>query len=194
MAKKHIGYQNALRMAEERLVLLSPEQVVANTGVTHDGNTFIIPWLGENIPLNEGTEDERVIWYHYLLGDGPKKLRERHINYKQVPGAAIYNDNFIKRAIDPMVKTFSDDLELFVKLGLEMGGKKDSLGHASFTLNVLPHVPLTYVLWQGDDEMPSNGNILFDESAIEWMCAEDLVVVASLPVYRMLKMKFAPKP
>jgi hypothetical protein len=58
----------------------------------------------------------------------------------------------------------------------------------SFTLPVLPYVPLTFVIWQGDDEIPPNGNILFDETAIEWFNAEDLVVIASLPVYKLLKM------
>jgi len=56
----------------------------------------------------------------------------------------------------------------------------------SFTVNALPYIPLTFVLWQGDGEVPPSGNILFDETAAKWLCAEDLVVLAGLPVYEML--------
>jgi hypothetical protein len=85
-----------------------------------------------------------------------------------------------------MVGAFCDRLDEFVRLGLEMGGEEKDLGHASFTVRALPYLPITFIIWQGDDEVPANGNILFDEGAIEWFCAEDLVVVAGMSVYEML--------
>lgn len=183
------GYTIALNLAKEDLEKLDPSEVVKNTGVIWNGTSYEIPWYNKLIPLEKGTIEEQIIWYHYLTANGPKQLRNKYINYKQVPGAAIYNDNFIKRAINPMVNTFKDDVESFLNIGESLGGTKVKLGHAAFSLNLLPYVPLTYILWQGDDEIPANGNILFDESSIEWFCAEDLVVIASLPVYLMMNCK-----
>ncbi|MDR0469955.1 MAG: DUF3786 domain-containing protein [Peptococcaceae bacterium] len=185
---ENIGYHRALNLAKAELAEKKPEEVAENTGVTWNGATYEVPWLGRLVPLEEGSIDEQIIWHHYMTAQGPKKPRDRYIAYKQVPGGAIYNSNFIKRSIQPMVDAFHANLDVFLERGLLLGGKKVSLGDMSFTLPVLPYVPLTFVIWQGDDEIPPNGNILFDETAIEWFNAEDLVVIASLPVYKLLKM------
>lgn len=185
--KENIGYQRALTLAEDQLAQRDPLEVVANTGAIWTGSNYEIPWMGRNMPLEQGSTEERIIWMHYLLANGPKQLRGRHITYRQVPGAQIYNDNFIKRCVNPMLR-FSEELELFMALGERLGGRPESMGDASFTLPLLPYIPLTYIIWQGDDEIPANGTILYDESAIEWMNAEDLVVMAGMPVYAMLSM------
>jgi hypothetical protein len=186
--KTNTGYQTALRLGEEELRKRDPQTVALNAGVRWSGEDYIIPWLNQEVPLTEGSTEERIIWLHYLLGQGPKQPRNRFINYKQVPGAAIYNQNFVKRCIGPMVKAFGNDLDTFWDRGRQLGGERVKLGHMAFTLRALPYIPLTYVIWEGDDEIPASGSILFDESAIEWLCAEDLVVLSGLPVYRMLSM------
>ena len=163
-----------------------PLEMADNTGTVWTGERFEIPWLGRTIPLGEGTVEQQILWSHYLLAGGPKQPAGNFITFRQVPGAGIYNENFLKRCIKPMVKAFSGDLDLFLRIGQTMGGMKASPGHMSFTLNALPYIPLTFVLWQGDDEVPASGNILFDETAVKWFCAEDLVVLAGLPVYEML--------
>ena len=182
---KHKGYDDALALGFKILSELNAAEVEENTMIRFDGE-FIFPWLGQKVALGNGSTEEKIIWLHYLAARGPKTPRGKYINYKQVPGAAIYYDNFVKRAINPMVKAFASDLELFLRLGMSLGGTEAGLGHKSFTLNVLPCVPITYVIWQGDDEVPSSGNILFDESIVEWLCAEDVVALAGIPVYKML--------
>lgn len=187
--KGNIGYANAINLGKEVLEKLDPQEVCTNTGCKWDGEDYIIPWMGEDLRLQDGTIEEKIIWYHYLAARGPREASGSYITYKQVPGGSIYNDNFIKRAVNPMVEAFSSDLEGFLKRGEMMGGYKVPLGHMAFTLNLLPYIPLTYVIWEGDEEVPANGNILYDEHAPKWLCAEDLVVIASLPVYKMFGMK-----
>ena len=182
------GYDRALKLAMDELDTRGPEEITANTGVAWNGRTYEIPWLSQLVPLEDGSIEEKIVWIHYMLAKGPRAPRDRYIAYKQVPGAAIYNANFIKRCINPMVEAFQSDLDGFLQKGLLLGGKQVKLGHMAFTVNVLPYIPLTYILWQGDEEIPANGNILFDETAIEWLCAEDLVVIAGMPVYKMIKM------
>jgi hypothetical protein len=185
---KHIGYHNALKLAQEALEGRDPESVASGSGVVWTGVDYEIPWLGARVLLQEGELDERIIWLHYLAANGSQNPSGVYINYKQIPGAAIYNENFVKRTITPMVKTFQDAPEEFIRLGREMGGETQKLGSAAFTLRALPYVPLTCVIWQGDEEIPASGNILFDSTAPGWFCAEDLVVLAGMVVYRMLKL------
>ncbi len=189
----NIGYERALRLAREELAGRDPALVAGNTGVPFENGEYVIPWLGRRIPLSEGAVDQQIIWHHYLCAQGPRQPRGRLIAYRQIPGAGIYNANFYKRSIQPMVRAFGGNLAGFLAAGQALGGEAVSHGDAAFTLHPLPYLPLTYVVWQGDDEMPANGNILFDESAIEWLCAEDLVVLAGLPVYEMLRMQNGPK-
>ena len=184
---KNKGYERALGLARERLSERDPRKTADNSGTVWTGERFEIPWLGRMVPLDEGTVEQQILWSHYLLSGGPKRPIGNFIAYRQVPGAGIYNANFLKRCIAPMVKAFAGDLDLFLSKGKAMGGRKASPGHMSFTVSALPYIPLTFVLWQGDDEIPASGNILFDETAAEWLCAEDLVVLAGLPVYEMLR-------
>ena len=181
------GYKRALDLAMTELMTRAPESIAENTGVIWDGWDFVIPWFGRLTPYQEGSIEERIIWSHYMLGQGPKALRNRHITFRQVPGAAIYSENFTKRCVNPMVKTFKSDLSGFLTAGARLGGSRVEMGHMAFVTRALPYIPLTFVIWQGDDEVPAGGNILFDESVIEWLCPEDLVVITGMPVYKMIK-------
>lgn len=186
---ENIGYRRAIALAKQEMESKDPAQLAANTGTEWTGGDFLIPWLGRTIPLAEGSVDQQILWYHYLLAQGPKQPRGRYINYKQVPGAAIYNANFIKRSINPLVGTFAGNLDSFRAVGEKLGGESAPLGHAGITFYPLPYLPITCILWQGDDEMPASGNILFDEGIIDWYCAEDIVAVASLVVYEAIREK-----
>lgn len=185
------GYEQAISLAKAQLEKLAPEAVEKNTGVKWTGTDYEIPWFNTTTKMADCAIDEKIIQLHYLIGNGPKNPRGVYINYKQVPGGAIYNDNFIKRCINPMVKTFSKDLDGFLKMGKQLGGVQQNLGHMSFTLNLLPYIPVTFVIWQGDDEIKDSGAVLFDETIIDWFCAEDVVVLASICIYRMIKMKYS---
>ena len=181
------GYKRALDLAISRLDAMAPEVVVENTGVAWNGSGYEVPWFGQLTPLERGGVEERIIWAHYMLGRGPRAPRNRYIAYKQVPGAAIYNDNFIKRCVNPLVKAFHNDLTHFAAAGAALGGRRVELGHMALTIDALPFIPITLILWRGDDEIPASGNILFDEGAIEWLCPEDLVALAGMVVYKMVR-------
>ncbi len=182
------GYERALNLAKSKLEKILPEEVEKNTGAKWNGTGYEIPWFNGTANPEDSPIDEKIIQYHYLIANGPKTPRGVYVNYKQVPGGIIYNDNFIKRCINPMVKTFAGNLEGFLEMGMLMGGEKQNLGHVSFTLRPLPYVPVTFVIWQGDDELKDSGNILFDETVFDWFCAEDVVVLAAICVYKMIRM------
>ena len=181
------GYKRALVLAENELMNREPEVIANNAGVAWTGKTFELPWFGRFVSYDQGSIEERILWAHYMLAQGPRRARNIYITYKQVPGAAIYNANFVKRCIDPMVKKHKSDLSAFFDAGVRLGGRRVDLGHMAFTLDALPYIPITFVIWQGDEEVRPSGNILFDEGVIEWLCPEDIVVLASLSVRELIK-------
>ena len=68
----------------------------------------------------------------------------------------------------------------------KLGGRKEKYGHASVTLNVFELVPVTYIVWEGDDEIASSATILFDDSITSYLPGEDIVLAASYGVYELM--------
>jgi hypothetical protein len=62
--------------------------------------------------------------------------------------------------------------------------RKQSLGDLSFTIRPLPRIPITIVLWRGDQEMPPGGNLLFDSTAIHYL-QHLLRELARLTIWRL---------
>ena len=67
--------------------------------------------------------------------------------------------------VEPIKQKFGHNPEAFLRAGLLLGGKKVPHGDIAFELKVLPRIPLTFILWVGDEEFPPNASILFDSTA-----------------------------
>ena len=50
-----------------------------------------------------------------------------------------------------------------------------------------PRVPITLVLWRGDDEFPPDGNILFDRSISDYLTTEDVNVLCETIAWTLVK-------
>ena len=51
---------------------------------------------------------------------------------------------------------------------------------------MLPLVPVTCVVWAGDEEIPPSATILFDDSITSYLPVEDIVLAASYGVYALM--------
>ena len=180
-------YNEAIRLAKEKLAALEIESVCARTAAIYDGKTFLVPWLSQFRALDSGKPAEQVLWLHYLTSSGGGKTTGELIAFRDVHGARFYEPKFCARAVRPIVKRFGKDAGGLLKAGLALGGVKANYGDCAVTLPCFPYVPATYIVWQGDGEMPAEGSVLFDKSAAGWLSAEDLVVLASLTAYELIK-------
>lgn len=197
------AYKTAYDMACKELKNRDMIDISLNSNAIYnaESNTLQVRYLNDGYVVNchdgeikfinkeeEVTTTVKVLIMHYLLNANVRPLTGKHISFKEIPGGgAIYYQTFFKRAITPMVKTFGNNFEGFYKAGEKLGGKKEGLGHASITIDIFPLVPVTYVLWEGDEEMSSSGTILFDESITNYLPGEDIVLAASFGVYEMMK-------
>jgi len=183
------GYGTAIANAEKKLAQLNPETVAARTGALWDGQDYIIPWFNELLPLSSGAVTEKILWLHYLTSEGTRPPVGVYAAYREMPGALFYEPAFNKRALNPLIKRFGGDPDSLMEAGIANGGRAADVGDVSVTLAPLPHLPVTYCIWRGDDETGHGGGILFDQTASGWLPAEDLAVLASAGVYRMMKYK-----
>ena len=181
-----MGYRDAINLASEKLTQMLPETVCKNCGVRYEDGEFIIPWFNMERKLSAASETQKILWLHYMIAGGSKNETGQMIAYREMAPALFYEPNFYKRAVLPLVKHFGKNPEKLVETGIVLGGKAATMGDASVTINVLPYLPVTFILWEGCEEFPPDGNILFDKSAKTWYEAEDIAVFASTAVYEMI--------
>ena len=183
------AYDSAISLAAEKLALLQPETVCENCGVRYAQGEYFLPWFSKEQALSGASATHKILWLHYLISQGIKKPSGRLMPYRDAPGALFYDRNFIKRAVNPIIKRFGNDPEGLIKVGCALGGQKAENGDASVVINALPYIPLTFIIWRGDEEFEPGGNILFDETVKTWLCAEDLAVLGSLSAYELIGYK-----
>lgn len=197
------AYLTAYEMACKELANRDIDDICLNTNanrISGEDALITLNYLASDYTINmktgeiteNGSDKQvsttvKVLLLHYLLNAKISPLTGRMISFKEIPGGgAIYYQTFYKRAITPLIKTFSNDIDGFFNASEKLGGVRESYGDASVTLKIFPLVPVTYVLWQGDEEFPASGTILFDEKVTNFLPGEDIVLAASFGVYALM--------
>ena len=130
---------------------------------------------------------DKILILHYFTGAKGTPATARLIAYKQLPGGVSYFSAFSQRAIAPLVKHFGRSPELLVKAVIELGGYEADHGDVSVTVEAFPRVPITLVLWRGDEEVAPNGNILFDANISDYLSTEDVTVLCETIIWKLVR-------
>ena len=196
-------YKTAIALAVAELKNLNPKRLENRTGgqyfVEDTAEGLIVPYFGQPrritwpevavAPVNGQREislPEQILILHYLLHASGEPLTGRTIDFRQVPEGGFYWSAFVSRAKKPLLETFGHDLPLYVKVAAGMGGEPQPLGDAAARFMVFPRVPITHVLWGGDEEFPPEANILFDDTIPRYLPTEDIAALSGASVYRLM--------
>lgn len=197
MATKLKTELEATRIAWEKLAkLVGREDFEERTWTKREKNIIMVPFIGEKyfvdpvkreVSTSGGVAPEHhtLLILHYLLGATHQTPTNNLISFTQLRGGNIYYEAFKKRVIQPLVNRFGNHPKEFIEAAEKIGGKPLDKGDASATIKIFPKLPLTVILWRGDDEIPPGGNMLFDETAGLIMETEDLVVASSVLVAKL---------
>ena len=129
----------------------------------------------------------RILILHYLLKASGQSLGQEKIPYEDIPGCRPYLPVFERRVVKPLMSAFGFDRDLFRAAGEALGSTPESYGDSSFTLHALPMIPLTFILWEGDQEFPPSLKVLFDPSIDTYLPLEDITVLSKLAAVRLIK-------
>lgn len=132
---------------------------------------------------------EQVLILHYLMGNSPEWLKGQWVAYREIQGAQFYYSAFIKRAVDPLKKTFGQSVQPLIAAAPKLNGRPIDAGDAGFEFLVFPKVPVQVIVYQGDDEFPAEASILFDGSIGDMLSPEDIAWMAGMLVYRLMALK-----
>ena len=193
-------YFNAAKIAIEALDKESPKEILSRSGFEADDKGILVPFLnriyriaipgfafGDTAPEPKDVPiQEQVLILHYLQAGGLQFPTGNWIAYREIQGASFYFSAFVKRAIDPLKKTFGANIQGIVQAAEKLGGQAIPAGDAGFEFRLLPRIPIQLILWEGDAEFPPEANILFDETIGDILSPEDVAWLAGMLVYRLM--------
>jgi len=202
--QKQNNYEIAYRKASEALSKADVIQIVNKSGtslINKNGIPHIlVPFINNeilisypNVSVSYSNKDADVpLWLkilalHYLLhSKGTYKTGEQ-ITFKQLEGGLGYFPAFQKRTIIPLIEAFGADLNNFITAGEMIGGIRVQLGDYALLFKAFPRIDLLFVLWKGDEEFPSDGNVIFDSSIADCLTTEDIAVCSNMIAVMMIK-------
>jgi len=125
--------------------------IVDGEVITEDGN---------KVSLNDAT-----LILQYLTQCSGLPPRGRWISFLELPDGMHHYVPFINDACNPISRAFGNQPEKLLTRTKLFGGVLGTLGDYSVVLPAFPKLPLTIVMWQGDEEFPPKTTILFDAIA-----------------------------
>ncbi len=194
-------YEAALSKAWGELLACNPMDSAKRSKASYDPieDEFTLTFLGDmfRIKRNDrkviGHDNEEtfpfmaILLLHYLAYAKEIELVGKLISFRELVGGDVYYSAFCRRAIDPITDTFGSDLEGLRTAGKALGAGEVEFGDISLKIDVLPKIPITIILWLGDEEVSASSNMLFDASIKEHLPTEDVAVLGGFVASRLKK-------
>ena len=201
--RKPENYISALSKAWDTLSSQEFEGVARRSRASYDpqDNEFTLAFFGQDYRIqpaqktvlgSDGKEVKpfiAVLLLHYLASAKDIETEGRLITFRELTGGNVYYDAFFRRAIIPITNTFGSRADALREAGKNMGAREESRGDCSLVIDVLPKVPVTVIVWEGDDEVPASSNMLFDNSIKEQLPTEDVAVIGGFVASMLIKNK-----
>jgi hypothetical protein len=130
---------------------------------------------------------DKLLIIHYFNTAKGTPVTSRLITFRELPEGNVYFPTFTKRTIRPIVDNFSQQPRLLVTVGEKLGGHKVDYGDAAVTIQAFSRVPVTLILWRGDEELPPQGNVIFDANISDYLPTEDITVLCETITWRLVR-------
>jgi hypothetical protein len=196
----HENYEDALKIGLEIFDRKDPGRIAVKSGAKFVGRSMIIPHLDREIVMNADThrfsvgktDEEAQIWLailvlHYLNNADGRAPSGRLKHFREFKDGQFYEPAFNSKTKDILTSFFGDKPELMLEAGMKLNAKKLDTGDAAVELSYFPFVPITCILWKGDEDFPPEASVLFDETADLFFSAEDMAVAGQMAVLELIK-------
>ena len=123
----------------------------------------------EEVPIKD-----KILILDYFTRAKGTPLTGKTITYKELHDGLNYFSVFASRTINPIVNYFGENPERLPDTATALGGRIAEPGDVSVTIDAFPRVPITIVLWRGDNEFAPEGSILFDSTVADYLSNDDI--------------------
>ncbi len=197
---KQDNYERALKIGLEAFARKDPGRVAEKAGAELVGRQILLPHLDRHICLDvdnhlftlRPTGEETPIWLsilaiHYLNNADGRQPLGKLKHFREFKEGSFYEPAFNRRTRDILIAVFGENPEPMKRAGIKLGGKVIESADAAVELFYFPMLPITCLVWRGDDEFPAEGSVLFDETAELFFSAEDMAVAGQMAVLELMK-------
>jgi hypothetical protein len=187
--------ESALKLAWESVARLSLENACPRAGADFLGEGraavrmlgvgYTIDTKARSVldPTGQPAKPKRqVLMLHYLLTADGREPVGREVGFDGVGGASTYIGPFRERVVNGLIGALGAEPQLLTERGRRLDGEVVDYGDAAMRFPVLPRVPITAILWRGDEELPPSGQIVFDAGITGYLPLEDIVVASEMLV------------
>ncbi len=190
---------DALRIAQERFLAADIAQKCRRTGALCSPEIVTLNYLNEiyRIDVLSGEvafvdskspvpQRDKILILHYFTQAQGTPPTGKQIPFRDLPGGLVYCPTFIKRTIEPLVEVFGKNPALLVGVGKMLGAHKGETGDAALIIDAFARVPVNIILWQGDDELKPEVNLLFDANILEYLTTEDIAILCETITWQLI--------
>ncbi len=188
--------RNALQQVVEVFAGQDPQLMAERSGARFQGNCFFLDYCG--LPLEIGyptgamkilrkkdrpnepeiTNDEKIVTLQYLTYASGLPLRGEELSFLKLRGGQLHWHPFQSEALKPLAQRYGSNTAEFLSRGQRYGGKPVEHGDAALVIPVYPRLPLTYILWEGEEEFEPRAVVLFDAVSETYLSTATLYVMA----------------
>jgi hypothetical protein len=198
------AHKQAYKLASEQLGKADIEEQCRKSGsryvVVDSQQLAIVEYLNQSYQVSfpnvavslldsqaEVSLEDRILILHYLVQAKGTPIARKLIAFNELPEGANYLRTFSKRSIEPLASYFGAEPQRLIAAAKKLGGTKADYGDTAVTINAFSRVPITLVLWRGDEEFSPRSNILFDASISDYLSTYDITMVCEAIVWKLVR-------
>lgn len=118
--------------------------------------------------------------------------RNNWVRFDQLKDASPFSKAFHSGIIEPFGKTFDRRTTELEQAFCRLHGRKISHSDVGYEIDAFHCIPVKFLFWDGDDEFPAQGNLLFDASATDFIHVESIVTIAAVGLKKLAELADVP--
>ena len=201
MSKEFVSnYEKVYEHYKQIFLQMDHQKAADKLALRIDKDFLYIPYFNQPIILERKTADFRIendvkevqlndkllIMHHLHFYKDYASLSGSMVAFREIKGLSFFEAAYNKHTLEPLAKAFMGKPHEFISRVRAIGASIESFGDASFTINAFPKIPLTYIFWDGDDEMSAAATVLFDKNITWFIHMESVPVLASAGAHLLM--------
>jgi hypothetical protein len=141
----------------------------------------------EDSPAKPASFLEELCILAYLINAKDLRLANKLVRAEALPGGQFFFRGIHKLPNEKLEQAFGINPQVLLEASEQFNAQKCEYGDVSVSLFILPRLPLTIVIWRGDEEFEARASILFDQTAAFQMPLDALMAAVNLVVDGLMK-------
>jgi hypothetical protein len=138
-------------------------------------------------PPKPATFLEELCLLAYLINAKDLPLTNKLVKAETLPAGQFFFRGLHALPTRKLEEAFGANPDLLLKISEKFDAKKRDFGDVSITLNVLPRLQLTIVIWRRCEEFEARASILFDQNAASLLPLDALLAAVNLTVNALIE-------